>query len=201
MTAVPTRGARVTARRGAVAARRSGPARRTSLTQRWTGSGAPWDVRDLTRSARLVSAGFLGLVVCWFVMSGKADWRDQIGWLAGAMAALLVAGVGMVSWLVTGMRQVHGEMAEVMTVVRVVRLGLVAEPEESDDFLDDVDGPALPAGEALATVRETLFVTNDSMTRIHRADCALVRGKSVRVASDDEFVSRGLKLCGVCCGE
>jgi hypothetical protein len=147
-------------------------------------------MRDVLRLLTLCGLGLGGLLACWYGISGENRFHDQIGWVAGAIGSLIAAGIGMVRFILAGLRSVHGEASELMTCVRVERLGEIVD--EQDELFA---APALaPTGTEAAG-----YVTGPSMTRVHRPDCPQVRGKDVGPIADADIARLGLHRCGVCC--
>jgi len=136
----------------------------------------------------------VGLAACWFGISGQAAYEDQLSWLVGAVGATLVSAAGIVGWLLAGVREVHREMAEVTAVIRTEKLHQVLAPV-ADEFELSLSRPAMSPPTDVPSV----FVTNASMTRVHRPDCQLVQGRAVEGIAADEVERRGLTYCGVCC--
>lgn len=136
--------------------------------------------------------GLVGLATCWYGISGRAAYGDQVGWLVGAVFSLIFSAFGIIGWLLAGIREVHREMAEVMTIIRVETLHQTLEVPGSE-----FDLPAAAA--ARARVVTAGYVTNDSMTRVHRADCQFVQGRDVWAIDVADIERRGLTYCGVCC--
>ena len=165
--------------------RRAGSAR----VAKWAGADSPWTMQDLLRLTWMSGLGLIGIGVCWYGISGQATMHRQLGWLVGAVAALTVAGIGMVGFLLAGLRAVHAETFEVVTEIRRDRLG------EDVDAIDDL-APVVAAPVALASAG---YVTGASMTRVHRPDCPHVRGKQVGPISENDIARLGLTKCGVCC--
>lgn len=165
---------------------------RSAAAQRalWSAEDSPWQIRDLLRLGWLTALGGIGLGVSWYGCAGEANFHRQIAWIAGAVGALLIAGFGMVSWILAGMREVHRETRELTNVIRVRKLHqTVTAP---DEFLAD----AAPVTAQI--VRDAGYVIGPSMTRVHRTDCPHVQGKAVGPISDVDIARLGLAKCGVC---
>jgi hypothetical protein len=130
----------------------------------------PWRKRDRTVVIAGCGVGLLGLGLCSWKGSGEVDLSNQIDWLLGGILCVAVSSVSLAYWLMSGLRTVRGEMAQVFTTVR----------------------PAYPVATAAAT--GTGFVTVAGMVRYHRPECPLVAGKTIRQVDPAE----GLRPCGAC---
>jgi hypothetical protein len=153
---------------------------------RWAAADSPWEARDLIRLLWISSIGVVAIAVCWYGSSGEPNFHRQIVWLAGGVGGLVVAGFGMVGWLLAGLRNVHRETFELMDVIRVERLHhspAIDGFDSEDDVSDAVDG----------------YVIGAAMTRVHRGSCPLVKGKSVGPISETDIARLDLAKCGVCC--
>lgn len=171
---------------------RSAP--RASLYDRaahWATEDSPWELLDFVRLARLAGVGGVGLAACWFGAAGEADWHRQIPWIAGGTAAVMVAGFAMVVWLLAGMRQVHRGARALMAEILEDRLGIQPNPEPA--ATSGVQSQALIGAGA-----EAGYVIGAGMTRAHRPECSLVRGKQTHEVSAAEMHERALGLCGMC---
>lgn len=155
---------------------------------------SPWEPSDFVRLSVALAASGLGLVVCWYLMSGKANWHDQIPWFAGAAFSLLIMGVGVARWLLAGIREVHAALYEVTEAVCVERLGL--QPRAIGMPLDEQD--AVSDASSTRSTTASAWVTGTGMTRIHRPDCPMVAGKDVWPIENADAVQAGLTACGVC---
>jgi hypothetical protein len=143
------------------------------------GDEATWRAGDLLRAAGLAGAGLAGLALTWFGASSQADWADELPWASLGVAATTVAVLGLVSWLMVGLRRVRRLRREVLPLLSGAVLRHSAPPV----------APPL-AGSA--------FVTAPGMTRFHRPACPLAAGKPVRPLLPDEADGAGLVLCGMC---
>jgi hypothetical protein len=141
------------------------------------GDDAPWRTGDLVRAAGLAAAGLTGLSLTWYGASAQPDWADQLPWASLGVAATTIALLGLVSWLVAGLRRVHRLRREVLPL-----LAASAAPRRS-------------ASAAAVTPIGTALVTAPGMTRFHRPACPLAAGKPVQPVEAD---SAGLVPCGVC---
>jgi len=136
----------------------------------------PWSLDDFARLARFEIPSVIAIVVCFVGAKHTESWDNQLYWIAGAMAAMLLAGAGWTGWLLVGTRALRwrqrrlGELTSQFSVVR--------RPVVTTDVL----------------------VTGPKMTHFHRADCPLAHGRAVKHGSSDQFEARGLTPCGVCLG-
>jgi hypothetical protein len=140
------------------------------------GTDAPWRTGDLLRAAGLAAAGITGLALTWYGASDQPDWPDQLPWASLGVAATTVALVGLVSWLVAGLRRVRRLRHEVLPLLQASAL-------------------ARRSAGAAATPSGTALVTAPGMTRFHRSACPLAAGKPVQPVRPDEA---GLVPCRVC---
>jgi len=133
-----------------------------------------WRARELTVSLMLYVLGAVGLAVAWSGSAGEPDWREDGKWLVIATAAVSLAGLGLLFWLVVG-------RIRIAAAERVVRAGLL------DRSAARRSSPAPPLAGALVTAAR--------MRRYHRSSCLLMNGKTpVPVAGD----RADLRACGVC---
>jgi hypothetical protein len=123
----------------------------------------------------------VGLLVCWIGASGNPYRDPELAWAAGGIGAVAVAGAGATAWLLTGVRELQA---------RKRRLGRRTE------------AIAAAAGARRgATVTEndrSSLVSAPGMTRYHRPDCLLVRGKPATRRTLAAHTKAGRRPCGVC---
>ena len=145
------------------------------------GDDAPWRTGDLLRAAGLAAAGVTGLALTWYGASAQPDWPDQLPWASLGVAATTVALLGLVGWLVAGLRRVRRLRREVLPLLQALaQAGAV---------------PGCSAGAAGVTPISAGLVTAPGMTRFHRPACPLAAGKPVQPVEAD---GAGLVPCGVC---
>ena len=147
--------------------------------RRYLTSPSPWRARDFGRSVLLGLLGFAGIGACWYGAGGQTNLRDQVGWILASLLAVAVLVLSGVTWLVTGFREVrHG--------IRDLDLDKQAVFDLRDrvSISADLDSP------------QGGLVTAEGMSRVHRPDCLLVRGKSVQRVPNDR--PPGSRPCGVC---
>ena len=147
------------------------------------GDEAPWRKRDFLRAAVLASIGLAGLAGAWFAGSDHADWADVLPWASLGVAATAVAVLGLVCWLVAGLRRVRRLRHEVFPLLQAAA---ALRPS------------ARPATELHALGSANGFVSAPGMTRYHLATCPLTTGKPVRPLRRDDAEADGLVACGVC---
>ena len=147
------------------------------------GDDAPWRTGDLLRTAGLAALGLAGLAGSWYAGSGQADWADVLPWASLGVAATSVAVLGLVSWLVAGMRRVRRLRREVLPLLQARAA---------------VRPSARPAAQRPAALTVNGYVSAPGMTRFHLATCPLARGKPVRPLRRDDAEADGLVACGVC---
>jgi hypothetical protein len=141
---------------------------------------SPWRRRDAVLCGLLAALGIVGIGGCWFGATDEAVWRDQTGWLTGAIlcTGLVVLGGGL--WVLIGMRRVRQGFRDLRRDQRAA-LGLTR---------------VRAAGAADDPAADGTLVTAGQMTRLHRADCILLRGKAAQPVPATDVDSYG--RCGVC---
>lgn len=139
----------------------------------------PWSRRDAAVPALLTAVGLVLLVWGWFGISGTVDLDSQTRWLALGILGLIVGGLGMVVWLLLGLRAVTALKHDVLVDLEA----RLPAPREAASA-----AATAPAG--LGTV--------PGMRRYHRADCLMLAGKDATWADDAEHARAGLAPCGVC---
>lgn len=144
------------------------------------GDEAPWRSGDLLLAAGLAGAGLAGLALTWYGASGQADWADELPRASVGVAATTVAVLGLVSWLMAGLRRVRRLRREVLPLLRA---GAVVRHS---------------ARPVVASLAGSPFVTAPGMTRFHRPTCPLAAGKPVHPLRRDEANGAGLVPCGMC---
>jgi hypothetical protein len=145
----------------------------------------PWRLRELTRTVRTLASGTIVLVAGWVGASGTPLVSRQLAWAAVSVTGVIIAGLGMVSWLLGGLRVIHQVSQEALAPLRA----------EHGAALDDGGATARPSAANEQRASGSL-VTAPGMTRYHSRSCLLVRGKSTRVVRID--VDTDLRPCGVC---
>jgi hypothetical protein len=143
------------------------------------GDDAPWRTGELVRVGVVSTAGLIGVAVAWYGASAQADWPDTLPWASLGAAAVTVALLGPVAWLMAALRRVRSLRREVMPWLEAA----VSTPNI---------GPTVP------TAPGADFVTVGGMTRFHRPGCPLVTGKPVRPLTIEEARASALEPCGVC---
>ena len=138
----------------------------------------PWVVPDLFRWFFLLGLSVVGIVVAWWGVSGTASTGSQITWVNVGGAAVVVGGLGNMSWLLQGRRAV--------ALRRRQLLGGLA---------DVVTPPAVPVDGA-----KDMRVAVPGASRYHRPDCAAVEGKQVKEMSVARHERAGRRPCGLCGG-
>jgi hypothetical protein len=142
------------------------------------GDNAPWRTGDLLRAAGLAGVGLAGLALTWYGASGRADWADELPWVCAAVAATTVAVLGLVGWLLAGLRRVRRLRREVLPLVQAAATRRQA------------------ANTATAPSAVDGFVAAPGMTRFHLPTCPLTTGKPVHPVRNGD--ADRLAPCGVC---
>ena len=140
----------------------------------------PWVVPDLFRWFFLLGLSAVGVVVAWWGVSGSAHTSTQITWLNVGVAAVVVGGLGNMTWLLQGRRAVALRRRELLA-------GLA----------DVVDAPVEPL--TVEDAKESRVALTGA-TRYHRPDCAAIRGKQVKQMSLARHERAGRRPCGLCGG-
>ena len=144
-----------------------------------SGAPTPWHAGNQLSLAFLTLLGLGGICLSWWMVAGTAQTATQQGWLDVGLVALLVAATGDILYLLNGRRSVRRGRQ-----VLALRLAALADGDAATDQV-------LP-GSADAVV------TAPRMSRYHRTDCLLVRGKTVSRGSVAEHRLAGRRPCGVC---
>jgi hypothetical protein len=144
------------------------------------GASAPWHAGNHLSLAFLSLLGLGGIVLSWWMVGGTAETATQQGWIDVGVVALLVAATGDALYLLNGRRAVHrGQRALALRLAALADGNAAADEVSPDSF----------AG---------MVVTAPRMSRYHRSDCLLVRGKTVSRGSVAENRLAGRRPCGVC---
>jgi len=154
------------------------------------GDDAPWRKGDFLRAAGLAGLGLAGLAGTWYAGAGEADWADALPWASLGVAATSLSVLGLVTWLVAGLRRVRRLRAEVLPLLQV-RAARRTSVQGS---------PARPsaAPRRAGSLAANGYVSAPGMTRFHLATCPLASGKPVRPLRLDAALADGLVACGVC---
>jgi hypothetical protein len=139
---------------------------------------SPWRRRDAALCGLLAVLGIAGIVSCWFGATDEAVWRQQTGWLTGAIFCTGLVALGGGLWILIGLRRVRQGFRDLRRDQRAA-LGLTRVRATGT-----ADGP----------VADGALVTASQMTRVHRPDCILMRGKTAQPVIDASTYGR----CGVC---
>src|SRR5206468_3216106 len=116
----------------------------------------PWRLGDLVTLWVPLVAGAVILLMSWWGASATATLSTQIFWLDVGVAGVIVTGVGVVFWLVTGRRAIGERRRRLLPNVPSIMNG--------------------SSGRALRAVSDEL-VSGPRLTRYHRGDCPLVAQK------------------------
>jgi hypothetical protein len=138
----------------------------------------PWVIPDLFRWFGLSGLSLVGLVVAWWEESGTASLHTEIIWLNVGVAAIVIGGLGNMTWLLQGRRAIAIRRRDVMAAVPLGTSPARSVPAEVDDARVAVPGA----------------------TRHHRPGCAAVAGKSVESMSVAKHERAGRRPCGLCSG-
>jgi len=129
----------------------------------------------------LAASGAVVLLICWVGVSGEGAWRDQLGWLVGACLGAGAVVLAAVLWLLVGLREVRRGFRDLRRDQRMM-LGL---------------SEALLERESAGAPRLDRWVSAPGMTRAHRPECLLMRGKTPEPVPAGDPRPR----CGVCTDE
>jgi hypothetical protein len=138
----------------------------------------PWQVPDLFRWFALLGLSVVGIVVAWWCASGSATFSRQVTWLNVGVAAVVVGGLGNMTWLLQGRRAL-------VLRRRLVLAALPTGPDSTD----------LSAAEA-----DDLRHAVPGTTRHHRSGCPAVAGKRTETMSATDHERAGRRPCALCGG-
>ena len=145
----------------------------------------PWGRGPLLLFAVLAVLGLIGMVVGWVGISGTADLEKQARWLGVGIGSLILAGFGMVAWLLAGLVAVGSLRRSVLRDLALRATAAEARPA------DETGGQA-PVG---------TFGIATGMARFHRPECDLLVGKDVRWLDAEALHFAGANPCGMCSPE
>jgi len=115
----------------------------------------------------------------YFGTSGTVTQSTQVRWIAVAVGAVAVAGVGNATWLAAGARSIrtrrHDSHGRLLGVVELE----AARP-------------------SMETVGVSSPVATEAMAHYHRADCIMVAAKAYEAATVDEHQQSGRQPCPIC---
>jgi hypothetical protein len=141
----------------------------------------PWHANDLLRWFAMLGVAAVALVVAWWGASGTARTSTLITWINVGGAAIVVAGLANMRWLLQGRRAVAVRRRSLMPAA------LSMAPRST--VMRTANAPADDVRVAVA-----------GTTRHHRPDCVAVTGKTVRRASVAAHERAGRRPCGLCDG-
>ena len=137
----------------------------------------PWVVPDLYRWFGLLLLSAAGLAVAWWGISGTTRLSSEITWLNVAVTAVVVGGLGNMTWLLQGRRA--------LAIRRRALLERLPVP--------DLRTPPVAYREP-----DDARVTVPGTTRHHRPSCPAVAGKPVEAMSVAKHERAGRRPCGLC---
>ena len=144
------------------------------MTAPVVGAGpVPWRLANLVGLWVTLAAGATLLVLAWWGASATADQSSQVAWINIGVCGLIVSGVGITTWVLSGRRAVGARR-------------MLLFPD------------AQPVTDAIPTDESGPLVTAAHLTRYHRSGCPMVAGKRTRAASAARHRAAGLEPCGVC---
>lgn len=147
----------------------------------------PWAAADATRLVLANLSGAAVVLIGYVGVSGASRLSTQFGWLSVAVLGFLVAGVTDGLWLMAGRRAIGTRLNGLL----IAYPPILPIPDQREA------GDTGPAARTAQRPSDSL-VTAASMTRYHRADCLLVRGKELSTVQRDTAESAGLRRCEVC---
>jgi hypothetical protein len=144
----------------------------------------PWSFESLLKLilSDTVAGGFIA--GSWFAASGVGSVRQQLPWVAGSLASLVLAGGANALWLLRGRRFVGLRRVSLLPGANAIA--------RSNGHVPRGDHVAADAAHALA------LVSAPNMAHYHQTSCALAVGKPCRSATRTEHEANGLIPCGVC---
>ena len=138
----------------------------------------PWVVPDLFRWFGLLGIGAAGLVVSWWGVSGTAKLSGLVTWVNVGVVAVVVSGLGNMTWLLQGRRAVAERRRRLLS---------------ASSFAPSTPDLLMPYG-------DDVRVAVPGTTRHHRPGCAAVAGKRVERKSTAQHERAGRRPCGLCDG-
>jgi hypothetical protein len=138
----------------------------------------PWLVPDLFRWFGLLLLSVAGLVVAWWGTSGTAHLNSQITWLNVGVGAVVVGGLGNMTWLLQGRRALALRRRTLLVQVAATT------PLQTDPYPGPDGSRFVVAG----------------TTRYHRAGCPAIAGKPAESMSVARHERAGRRACGLCGG-
>jgi hypothetical protein len=143
-------------------------------------ASAPWHIGNQLSVLFLSLIGLGGIVFSWWMVAGTAEAATQQRWIDVGVVALLLATVGDVAYLLAGRRSVRTRVRSLaLRMARLADAGLLGDGDVAESSTGTV-------------------VTAPRMSRYHRSDCLLVRGKAVSRGTVAENERAGRRPCGVC---
>ena len=138
----------------------------------------PWVVPDLFRWFGLLLLAAAGICVAWWGASGSTGLGRLVTWVNVGVVAVIVGGLGNVTWLLQGRRAVTARQRGLLAVCRsTLSADVVPEP-----YPDEVR------------------VAVPGTSRHHRPGCPAVAGKTVERLPLVEHERAGRRSCGLCDG-
>lgn len=131
----------------------------------------------------LLAVGLIGMIIGWAGISGTADLKKQTRWLGFGIGSLIVAGLGMVTWLVAG-------LVSIAKLRRGVMRDLAVRYPEAENARGSEE---TAQHQAVGT-----FGIATGMRRYHRADCDILVDKEVRWLDSESLHFAGALPCGMC---
>lgn len=141
----------------------------------------PWSPRDVTRSTLVALTTAAGVIVCYLTASSTLELSTQLTCVAVAIILVAVAGAGWAALLTDGLRSVRVRRLE---VARDIVLLLETQDQR----------PKVPVGAS----EVPSLVSGDRMSKYHRPECLLVKGKQVSAATLSEHAAADRTACDVC---
>jgi hypothetical protein len=132
-----------------------------------------WEAHEVFRLAVTTGLAGTGLLVAWVGSSRTADLESQGVWLVSAVGALITAGLGGTSFLLSGFRRVYGGTGRLLRArSRPQAVPVRANPDRYPFII--------------------------GATRYHRHGCQFIEGKSHDAATPEEHGLAGRVPCGLC---
>jgi hypothetical protein len=147
-----------------------------------------WTVTELLVLLAGLAAGAIILLAAWIGASGTSRYSSLVGWAAFGVAGPAVAGMAAASWILSGLRTIQRDRAEMGA--RVAELAATRAIGGTPPVRTRHAVPSILSPEE--------FVASKGMTRYHRPDCLMVKGKAVAAASVLTHRSAGRVPCGMC---
>ena len=170
-----------------------------------------WAARSLGKTSRpvvgwvLTGVGLLAIFIGWFGISGQALVAKQLPFLiSGGIGGIALVAIGAVILGTEDLRNDSGRLDRLEKQIAQLHAVLLARADAPDVSLFEGESPRHPNGKHERDLygpdgEPEEFVALPGATTFHRAECAMVEGKTEAEAiTTDVALSEGLKPCRLC---